>query len=354
MRLIHILTTVAMSAATAFTNTARKRLVGGRNVDQLLNKRTSTTSLLAASSSVPSIKAQLLQLLLEKTPRNVPTSASLTSEILAMVRQLEEECPTPDDSVLQELAGTWELLWTTQDRSSPESKRLSSWINPLENQSYSNNPGGGGGRSNPVLPLAIQNILEQVGLIDTSLSTITPAAAGDADDANPHKITSKGVTRIVRSTQSVDLTKGEVRNVVAFGLPLLSSLNKKQSRVSLTVLVDFFPDFSNPRRINVKFQSCRVRLPSVGPLPGLDVKIPLGVIGPTGYVKEYSTRMMILGHETKHMTTARLNIINPYLPNLPSCPISRTQMAVDWVYRRFFAHYTGPQGFRICSLSCRL
>jgi hypothetical protein len=46
-----------------------------------------------------------------------------------------------DADVEHELVGVWEL-WMTQDRSRPESQSPFAWINPLENQSYSNNPGG--------------------------------------------------------------------------------------------------------------------------------------------------------------------------------------------------------------------
>ena len=66
-----------------------------------------------------SSKERLLSLI-SSTPSNAPTSKDLTREILATVRELEAECPTPDSEVVPELAGNWELLWTAQDQSSDE------------------------------------------------------------------------------------------------------------------------------------------------------------------------------------------------------------------------------------------
>ena len=65
------------------------------------------------------IKSQLLELL-SATPSNQPTFKSLTNEILNVVRQLESNCPTPDNEVIGRLAGNWELLWTAQDQMSDE------------------------------------------------------------------------------------------------------------------------------------------------------------------------------------------------------------------------------------------
>jgi hypothetical protein len=51
------------------------------------------------------------------------------------------------------MLGNWELVWTAQDLASaaarPSNNPFATFINPLENQSYSNNPTG---RSNPILP----------------------------------------------------------------------------------------------------------------------------------------------------------------------------------------------------------
>jgi len=70
-------------------------------------------------------KTELLDLLKE-TPSNAPTSRKMTSEILEKIDDLEKCCPTPDEQVLESLAGNWELLWTTQDKRSREWRR-----NPL-------------------------------------------------------------------------------------------------------------------------------------------------------------------------------------------------------------------------------
>jgi hypothetical protein len=70
-------------------------------------------------------KLELLDLLKE-TPSNAPTSRKMTREILEIIDDLEKCCPTPDEQVLESLAGNWELLWTTQDKRSHEWRR-----NPL-------------------------------------------------------------------------------------------------------------------------------------------------------------------------------------------------------------------------------
>ena len=213
-------------------------------------KETSVRSGLRAASSptTPSTKTQLLQLL-ERTPSNSPTPRSLTDEILDAVRHLELECPTENVEVLEKLSGTWELLWTAQDPESPESNRLfRSWINPLENQSYSNNPRGG--RSNPFLPIELQERLEKAGLF-------TPPADNST----------------IRSTQTIDPSLQQVRNVVALNTSFLG----RRRTFSLTVTVDFWPNPSDPRQIDVKFQSCRIS--------PADVTIPLGVLGPTGWLR---------------------------------------------------------------------
>jgi hypothetical protein len=146
-------------------------------------------------------------------------------------------------------------LWTAQDPDAPEANRLfRSWINPLENQSYSNNPEG---RYNPILPRRIQELLEKSGLA---------TAAAD-----------------LRSTQSIDVPARKVRNVVNLfvklpSLPLLKT--KGPQRASLTVTVDFHPNGMDPRKIDVKFEECRIRAGS-----SLDWTIPLGGAGPTGWLR---------------------------------------------------------------------
>ena len=98
-----------------------------------------------ATDAVTVCKEELLSLV-QNAPSGRATPKRMTGKILDIVRQLERKCPTPDDEILPRLTGSWELLWTAQDPKSPETKRAFSWINPLENQSYSNNPEG---RANP-------------------------------------------------------------------------------------------------------------------------------------------------------------------------------------------------------------
>jgi len=83
----------------------------------------------------------------------------------------------------------------------------------------------------------------------------------------------------IRSSQTIDLKKRRVRNLVTFGIPSLPG--GKSRRASLTVDVDFTPDATNPRRVNVKFQACRVVVPKTP----IDVNFPLGFIGPTGWLQ---------------------------------------------------------------------
>ena len=65
------------------------------------------------------VKAQLLDLI-AGTPSNMPTSKSVTNQILNVVPKMEQTCPTPDEDVVEKLGGNWELLWTAQDQSSDE------------------------------------------------------------------------------------------------------------------------------------------------------------------------------------------------------------------------------------------
>lgn len=145
---------------------------------------------------------------------------------------------------------------------------------PLENQSYSNNPNGAEGRLNPVLPRPVQDQLERLGLIQV-----------DEELSN------------VRSSQTIDVQRGRVRNVVTFAIPaVLPSLfsdnfdnNSNHSnnpfaprRASVTVDIDFTPapDFQG-RRVHVKFSACRIVVPKTP----IDVTLPLGVWGPTGWLQ---------------------------------------------------------------------
>ena len=64
-------------------------------------------------------KNQLLSLI-SSTPANSQTPTKLTNDILDKVRSLETICPTEETKVVPALGGNWELMWTTQDKSSDE------------------------------------------------------------------------------------------------------------------------------------------------------------------------------------------------------------------------------------------
>lgn len=59
------------------------------------------------------LKDEVLQLV-AAVPKNKQTPRRLTRRILSKVEELERTCPTPDDEVLENLGGHWELLWTAQ------------------------------------------------------------------------------------------------------------------------------------------------------------------------------------------------------------------------------------------------
>ena len=143
---------------------------------------------------------------------------------------------------------------------------------PLENQSYSNNPNGiiDSGRSNPVLPQAIQNKLEEVGILVDSVEN-------EADSSSA-----------VRSSQAIDLKRMLVRNVVTVNVAL--PFRQRRVRGSITVDVKFSPNENDLRRVDVKFQSCRLKI--LG-LP-LDLYFPLGPVGPTGMRFETIHLLVIL------------------------------------------------------------
>lgn len=204
-------------------------------------------------SSQETTKDALLRAI-SSTPSNSPTSKQKTNEIMALARDLEAQCPTPDEQVLDNLQGSWELMWTAQDRSNGDASSLPfrNFINPLENQAYSNNPNGSAdmGRANPFLPRAVQDKLEDLGIV--------------AQDP-------------VRSSQTIDLKRQQVRNVVTFSVPFIG----RKQKASLTLTVDFIANVQDRRRIDVKFQKCRVVVQN----SPLDVTIPLGIIGPTGWLR---------------------------------------------------------------------
>jgi hypothetical protein len=112
------------------------------------------------------------------------------------------------------------LLWTTQDKSRVESRFA--LLNPLVNQSYSNNPNAGG-RANLVFTRPVQEGLERLGIISQ-----------EDDDTTTSQASSKA-SPPVQSTQTVDVKKQQVINVVSFYI-----LGGRR-RVTLTVTVDFYP-----------------------------------------------------------------------------------------------------------------
>lgn len=217
----------------------------------------SSSTVLHAIDAVSVCKGELLSLV-QNAPSGRATPRRLTQKILDIVRQLERKCPTPDDQILPSLTGSWELLWTAQDPQSPETNRpFFSWIfNPLENQSYSNNPEG---RSNPFLPIAWQDRLERAGFVTTTATS-------------------------VRSTQAIDPKSGLIRNVVAVNLGRRQpqkQQQRQQRRASLTVTIRFRPVLSDPRRVNVKFESCRLSIPGTP----IEWNFPLGWAGPKGWLR---------------------------------------------------------------------
>lgn len=230
----------------------------------------------ADDSTIGSTVKQELLNLIDALPKNSLTPAKLTNDILKTVRDMENQCPTNNEEVLTKLSGNWELLWTAQDASSDQVKQLGmfrSWINPLENQSYSNNPSSKSssatGRANPILPREIQDRLEDLGIL-------TSENVGNDDDTPP-----------VRSSQAIDLKKQRVRNVVSFRAgPKFTIFGGRSAdeasllRGSIIVDVKFKPNLSDKRRVDVKFDSCRV---SIKNLPSIN--FPLGPIGPTGWLR---------------------------------------------------------------------
>ena len=138
----------------------------------------------------------------------------------------------------------------------------------MENQSYSNNPinNNKNGRSNPILPQNIQDSLEDVGI----LSTLPNSNNNNKDNT-------------IKSTQSINLKKNRIRNVVAFELNNPISTTKGSSTIKgfITVDVKGDPNSNDKRKIDVKFDSCRVSFLN----SPIDVTFPLGIIGPTGWLR---------------------------------------------------------------------
>jgi len=135
---------------------------------------------------------------------------------------------------------------------------LRSWVNPLENQSYSNNPLG---RSNPLFPQNIQDNLEEIGVLNS---------ARQADNT-------------IKSTQAIDLKRGRVRNVVAVEVNNPTPIFSKNgfSKGFITVDVTAVPNAQDARKIDVKFDRCRVAIQD----SPFNLDIGLGIIGPVGWLR---------------------------------------------------------------------
>ena len=266
-------------------------------VDNIFSSQTKNIKDVHNSNGSVNKKLALLNLL-SKVPPNESTSKQLTKEILQAVNILEEECPTFETDVLSRIAGNWELVWTAQDKSSLQSTNINSnsklnpfatFINPLENQSYSNNPIQFNnevkeGRSNPILPQGIQNTLEDIGLLRSATSNQSRSSDDDSNNSNNNTI---------KSTQAIDLKKNRIRNVVAFtinnALPLPFFNNKddnnnnKAIRGFITVDVKGKPNPNDERKIDVKFDTCRISI--LDTTPKIDITFPLGIFGPTGWLR---------------------------------------------------------------------
>lgn len=202
-------------------------------------------------------KIELLNLL-SKVPPNQSTPKELTSSILQAVKSLEDSFPTPEEDVLQAVAGNWELLWTAQDLSSLPQQRINlrSWVNPLENQSYSIQ-----GRSNPIFPQYLQDNLEEIGVLNSE----------------------RQAENTIKSTQAIDLKRGRVRNVVAVEVNNPTPIFSKNgiSKGFITVDVKAVPNADDARKIDVKFDRCRIAIQD----SPIDLDFGLGIIGPSGWLR---------------------------------------------------------------------
>ena len=79
------------------------------------------------------------------------------------------------------------------------------------------------------------------------------------------------------------MRKNRIRNVVAFEVNNPTPLFSKEGRTRGFITVDIrgAPDLTDARRINVKFEACRVTLAD----SPIDIDFPLGAVGPTGWLR---------------------------------------------------------------------
>jgi len=135
------------------------------------------------------------------------------------------------------------------------------------------------GRSNPILPRNIQDTLENLNILKSNTNE-NEGSLSKSSDTKPS----------IRSSQSINLTTKQIRNVVAFQfiLPNILSQILSQLRGTLTVDISFEPSPVNPIQIDVEFKACRIRLVSQQEDKSnqfLDLNIPLGFIGPSGWLR---------------------------------------------------------------------
>lgn len=87
----------------------------------------------------------------------------------------------------------------------------------------------------------------------------------------------------IRSTQSINIKKGQIRNVVAFQVNNPTPLFSKNGRTNGFITVDVKGSINpnDARKIDVKFDKCRFTLKE----SPIDATFPLGLIGPTGWLR---------------------------------------------------------------------
>jgi hypothetical protein len=152
LSLLLVLTT-ACCYSNAFTGAIMKRNDRPNRQQEKLHRRHhlqlkseessfSRSSMSSSSSSIDTerpvdlLKKDLFGLL-DTIPANVPTPPDTTKKLLDIVRQIEdtrvdiqgqgENEKDEDDEFLNKIGGTWELVWTTQDRESRTFNEQASW-----------------------------------------------------------------------------------------------------------------------------------------------------------------------------------------------------------------------------------
>jgi hypothetical protein len=112
----------------------------------------------------------------------------------------------------------------------------------------------------------MQDRLEEMGILDKQ--TTDGGAGGDSDS-------------LFISSQAIDLKRQRVRNVVSFEANNPLPFGRARAKGLITVDVGLFPNNDDARKVDVKFDSIRLLLRD----SPFDVKLPLGIIGPTGWLR---------------------------------------------------------------------